>query len=143
MSKKICRIYVAKDSVQPKLLPVLTREVRDAIQSYLFNQLRISNDKIVKELQDAKRRAQILAKFPEMTEWENPTDEELRELVEKEKYDYDGKGGWSYSVLDEPICVTGTLEMFVIGHQAELIGSTWVSPSKYPGFKFSEQVVND
>lgn len=143
MSKKICRIYVAKDSVQPKLLPVLTREVRELIQNCIFDQLRVSNDQLVEDLKDAKKRTQILARFPGMKDWENPTDEELRELVELEQCDYDGQGGWSYSILDEPTCVTGTLEFFVTGHQAKLVGSSWGSPSEHPGFKFSEQIVND
>ena len=55
MSKKICRIYVAKDSVQPKLLPVLTREVRELIQNCIFDQLRVSNDQLIEDLKDAKK----------------------------------------------------------------------------------------
>lgn len=143
MPKKIYRVCVAKDGVKPRLLPVLTRGVRELIQNCLFDQLRISNDQIVKDLQDTNKRTEILARFPGIKNWQNPTDMELRELVEQEKCDYSGQGGWSYWVLDEPTCVTGTLELLIIGHQAKLIGSSWDLPSKHPGFKFSEQIVND
>jgi len=143
MAKKICRVYIAKDSVKPKLLPVLAREVRDLIETCLFNQLRASYDELVKDLQDPKKRAELLTRFPELKDWETPTDKELRELVEQEQCDYDGQGGWSYSILDEPTCVTGTLEIFVAGYQAKVIGSSWGAPSEHPGFKFSEQTIND
>ena len=78
-----------------------------------------------------------------MEDWENPSDQELRGLVEQEQCDYDGQGGWSYSVLDEPTCVTETLETFVTDYQAKVIGSSWGSRSEYPGFKFSEQVISE
>lgn len=142
MAKKICRVYVAKDSVKPKLIPVLTREVRDMIQACLFNVLRASHDKVAEDLKDPVKRSQILNRCPEMEYWENPSDQELKELVEQEQCNHDGQGGWNYSILDEPTCVTGTLEIFVTDYQAKVIGSSWGSPSEHPGFKFSEQVVN-
>lgn len=143
MAKKICRVYVAKDSVKKNKQNELETEVRCLIKNCLFELLRNSNDRMVKDLQDSSKRKQILSRFPEMREWENPSDSDLLELISQEKCDYDGQGGWSYSVLDEPTCVTGTLEIFVTGYQAKLIGSSWGSPSEHPGFKFSEETIND
>lgn len=143
MSKKICRIYVSKDSVQPKLLPVLAKEVRELIQNCIFDQLRTSNNQITEDLKDVQKRSELLSRFPDLEYWENPTDAELRELVSQERCDYDGQGGWSYSILDEPTCVTGTLEIFVIGHQAKMTSSFWGQSFKHPGFKFSEELINN
>ncbi len=144
MSKKTVIFQAVKDEVKPHLLPKLTDKVLELIHITLFEWLRPANDGFEKAFQEnSEKAADLLKRFPEMKFWKNPSDEELREAINKPKNDIDGRAGWDYSVTDEAMFVNGIVKIYVKGHKAALpINSSYTLP-QFPGFRISEEVKND
>lgn len=144
MSTKTVIIQVEKAKVKPEKLSQLADSVRDLIQDFLFKFMRSANDKVAESIKTGSQEAiDLFKRFPDMQYWENPSNEELREMVREPENNYNGEGGYRYSIVEEADYVSGIVKIYAKGHKVESpVNSFHVWPD-LPGFRFSETVKND
>jgi hypothetical protein len=146
MSKKIVRLQIQKDQVNPASLPTLLSDIRNLIQEVLFEFLREINDTCEKALKSlsVQEVTDIRSRYPETQAWKNPSDEEIRLLIQnQESADEPGRGGWMYGVREEELCVNGVLRIYLVGHKSKLPVSKLMRFDDFPGLLVWEEVTND
>jgi hypothetical protein len=144
MSIKTVIIQVEKSKVKPEKRPDLIKNVREIVQDFLFKLMREGNDAIALSIEQGTQEAiDLFKRFPDMKYWSNPSDEKLRELVQEPENNYNGVGGYRYTITDEADYVNGIVKIYSKGHQAKTPSNSVFTWPEIPGFRYSEEVRND
>ena len=144
MSTKTVIIQVEKAKVKPEKLSQLAENVRDLIQDFLFKLMRSGNDRIAESIKTGSKEAvDLFKRFPDIKHWENPSDDELREIIQEPENNYNGEGGYKYSIVEEADYVSGIVKIYSKGHKAQAQTNSFYTWPDLPGFRYSEEVKND
>jgi hypothetical protein len=135
MAKTVYRVIVEKAAIKEDSESNFVENVRGWLQDKLFEYLRLLHEDYAKS--DFFAAVQKMGlEAPEI-----PTEEEVRKAIQEPKVEDEGFG-WNYYVNDEPLYITGTLELLDTGIESPVIGS-WASLEQIPGVKVSVQVIQD